>query len=323
MIDRRQMMGLGLAATVATTARAQSGGARVTAWPGSESFPLWPGSPPNSPPTPPRQRGEMSGNPASPGLWMRGVAIPTVSVFRPKRPDGRAVLSIPGGGYSFVSVENEGINVAQALNPKGITVFVLTYRLPIDGWKNPADVPQQDAIRAMRLIRSRAREFRIDPDKLGIVGFSAGGHLGATLATGHADRVYADVDAADRLSARPAFAGLVYAVTTIAVGGPKGQSRKNLLGDDPDPALVARYAAESRIDMNTPPIFLVHAIDDGLVPVDMSLSTLATARAAGVPVEAHLYEKGGHGFGVGNGPDHPAAGWTDIFDRWITRQLAG
>jgi acetyl esterase/lipase len=238
-------------------------------------------------------------------------------VFRPAKPDGRAVLVIAGGGYNFVSVHNEGIDVANALTPHGITCFVLVYRLPGEGWSNRADVPLQDAQRAMRLIRARAATWGVDSAKLGLVGFSAGGHLGATLAVGHSDQVYAAVDAADTQPARPAYAGLVYPAVSFNSAGFEGRKRNGLWGDSTDPATAARYNPLTRVDGSTPPIFLCHAVNDGTVPVKQSLAMIDACIAAKVPVEAHILEKGGHGFGGMHLPaDSSGRLWTELFARW-------
>lgn len=324
-IDRRTLLGTALALPVAAAAsqgaqaQARTG---MTPWPPAEHFRLWPGKAPGAPAKLPTPRPEMSGNPAQPELWMRGTADPIVAVYRPERPDGRAVLSIPGGGYGFVSLENEGIDVASVLNPLGITVFVLSYRLPGDGWANRADVPLQDAQRAMRLIRANAGRYGIDPAKLGVLGFSAGGHLAASLTVGHDDRIYTPVDAADRQSARPAYSGLVYPVTSLSRPGTHSGSGNNLLGPNPDEATRRRYDTPPRITGATPPLFLVHAIDDPLVPLEQSLDVLAAARAAKVPVEVHFFEKGGHGFGAKHLPETaPGRGWLRLFDLWMQPHL--
>jgi acetyl esterase/lipase len=241
-------------------------------------------------------------------LWLRGIAEPMVAIFRPARPDGRAVLIIPGGGYGFVSVHNEGIDVASTLTPHGITCFVLAYRLPGEGWIGRADVPLQDAQRAMRLIRARAATWRIDPARLGLIGFSAGGHLGLSLAVGHGDHVYAPLDAADRLPARPAYAGIAYP----AVGG-----FPPFWGEAPTADVQARYTVVPRIGLETPPLFLVHALDDPVVPIRNSLDLISAARANHVPVEAHLLESGGHGFGALHLPAHSSGRlWPELFERW-------
>ncbi|MBB5708861.1 alpha/beta hydrolase [Sphingomonas xinjiangensis] len=315
-IDRRSLIGVAATLPLATMATAQQAAPPPVVWPPAEHFPLWPNTPPGAPsrlPTPSSERNGYQGA----ELWLRGIDRPYVAVYRPKKPDGRAVLSIPGGGYGFLSVSNEGIDVAAALNPQGITVFVLAYRLPREGWRNHADVPLQDAQRAMRLIRANAAKYRIDPARLGLLGFSAGGHLGAMLAVGHADRVYAPVDAADTQPARPAYAGLVYPVVSFATAGLNSRSSGMLLGDNRDPGLLARYTPLNRITADTPPIWLLHAMDDATVPVAQSLAMVEACQRVRVPVEAHLLERGGHGFGALHLPAQaPGRSWPEILGRW-------
>jgi acetyl esterase/lipase len=253
-------------------------------------------------------------------LWLRGVAEPHVGVFRPAKPDGRAVLVIPGGGYEFVSVHNEGIDVAAELTAQGITCFVLAYRLPGEGWDKRVDVPLQDAQRAMRLIRARAASWGIDPAKLGVLGFSAGGHLAAMLAVGHADPVYAAVDAADALPAHPAYAGLGYAVVSYTTNGFDTRTDSGLWVGLPDAATAARYDPLARVSTATPPCFVFHAVDDGTVPIRQSIAWMESCLAAKVPVETHLFEKGGHGFGGKHlAADLPGRLWPVQFGRWTAK----
>lgn len=324
MIDRRTMIGGAMGLTLASAASAQDAaipyvlGTGTAAWPPREHFRLWPNTPPGAPSPLPTNNFTINGSFKE--LWLRGVSEPMVGVYRPAKPDGRAVLSIPGGGYGFVSVENEGIDVAKALTPHGITVFVLAYRLPGEGWTNRPDVPLQDAQRAMRLIRASAGKYGIDPAKLGLVGFSAGGHLGGSLAVGHDDKVYAPIDAADALSARPAYAGLVYPAVSFHSAGFEERKSNGLWGETTDPETRARYTPLTRVSAATPPIFLVHAMDDGTVPVQQSLAMIDACRKHQVPVEALLFEKGGHGFGALHLPvDSPGRLWTEIFARWIAK----
>ncbi|HEU4960257.1 MAG TPA: alpha/beta hydrolase [Sphingomonas sp.] len=324
-IDRRTVIGAGLGLTLASAAHAQdwpqpssaSTAPDKPAWP-PEHFPLWPGRPPGAPADLPQKHNTMNGPAGHRQLWLTGIPEPIVAVYRPKNPDGRALMTIPGGGYHFVSVQNEGIEVAETFVPEGITVFVLAYRLPGEGWANRWNVPLQDAERAMRLIRANAAKYRIDPDTLGIVGFSAGGHLAASLATSYDDKVYDPVDAADTLSAKPRFAGLIYPVINSVLGS-SGGTYANLLGPDPDPAIRARYETDKRVTPETPPLFLAQALDDGTVDPRNSLAMLEAARAAKVPVEAHLFEKGGHGFGPKRAaPDALTAKlWPELFSAWM------
>ncbi|MBX3595464.1 MAG: alpha/beta hydrolase [Sphingomonas sp.] len=315
-------MGVAAAASPASAQNRAKVFAPTPPWPPREHFMLWPGLPPGSPPGLVPASEPVPLPLGTPQRWEKGIRHPYVGVYRPQQPDGRAVLAIPGGGYVFVSLINEGVNVARALNPHGITVFVLAYRLPGEGWLERTDVPLQDAQRAMRLIRANAAHYRIDPAKLGICGFSAGGNLGAALTVGHEDAVYRPVDVADRLSARPSFTGLAYPVTSFASAGPTSRSGPNLLGADPPAGAAERYDMLARASAAMPPLFLIHAMDDGTVPVTQSLSAIEVARRFKVPVEAHLLERGGHGFGAASlKPANPGSTWLDWFEKWTAMHM--
>jgi acetyl esterase/lipase len=324
-IERRAFLG-GAAAILAASARAQDyqDPAVVAAepgaplWPGKERFPLWPGIPPGAPNPLPRAQWVMFPDPTYRQLWVKGIASPEVVVFRPALPDGSAILAIPGGGYGFLAVQNEGLHPAERFNAERTTVFVLSYRLPGEGWANRALVPLSDAQRAMRLIRARAADFKIDPGRLGVLGFSAGGHLAADLSVSYDQPAYAPVDADDHLSARPAFAGLIYPVATFQYFT-HGGSRDALLGPNASATLTRARSPELHVTSATPASFVVHAFDDGLVPIDNSLAWVAAARAAKAPVEAHLLAEGGHGFGLHLPPGNPGSRWPDLFALWMRR----
>ncbi|WP_404710014.1 alpha/beta hydrolase [Sphingomonas sp. MMS24-J13] len=280
------------------------------AWRAAETLPLWPNDPP----------GHGFAPRALPADWsdafVRNVARPALHVFRPARPNGRALLVIPGGSYVFVSIGNEGADVAREMTERGYTVFVLTYRLPGEGWADRADVPLQDAQRAMRIIRQRAAHYACDPAKLFVIGFSAGGHLAATLVTGFADPAYRPVDAADALDARPRAAALIYPV--IAMTAPIGHadSTAALLGADPSVAAIARRSPAEHVGAATPPLFLVHALDDPAVSPQNTILMLEAMRGAHRPVECHLFQQGGHGFGLG-AAGTPARQWPALLDAWL------
>jgi acetyl esterase/lipase len=172
----------------------------------------------------------------------------------------------------------------------------------------------------MRLIRSRAAGFGIDPRRVAAMGFSAGGHVAASLATRHQAKVYEPVDAADRLDARPDLSSLMYPVIDMARPFAHAGSREALLGASPAPAAEAAYSPHRHVDAATPPTFLIHAWDDPSVPVENSLSCLAALRAAKVPAEAHLFEEGAHGFGIFGARGKPAAAWPDLFLAWAGRR---
>jgi len=241
-------------------------------------------------------------------------------VFRAPRPDGSALLVIPGGSYSFVSVQNEGIDIARRYTPFGTNVFVLTYRLPGEGWKNRSRAPLADAQRAMRLLRARAAALHIDAQRIGVLGFSAGGHLAADLATAFDEACYAPIDATDKLSARPHFVGLAYPVASLMPNVVHTGSRDNLLGIDANAAEVAKHSPAEHVRADAPPAFVFHAMDDDAVPVGASLDWIAACRRARVPVEAHLFEKGGHGFGLHAPIDSPTAHWPELFAAWMRQR---
>lgn len=291
-------------------------------WPPRKHFMLWPGLPPGSPAGATHSNVPVPLPPGTPQRWEMGIRHPYVGVFRAARPNGRAVLVMPGGGYSFVSLINEGVDIANALNALGITVFVLVYRLPGEGWLSRTEAPLQDAQRAMRLIRARADGYGVDPAKIGICGFSAGGHLGGTLCVGHGDQVYQPANSADRLTARPAFAGLIYPVTQFSSAGPNSRSSGNLLGPAPAPGAGARFDVVARASAAMPPLFLLHAMDDGTVPYTQSVALMEAARRHRVPVEAHFLERGGHGFGGAGLPaTSPGAKWLEWFAAWTATHV--
>jgi acetyl esterase/lipase len=283
-------------------------------------LPLWPGSPPGAPTPLPRPSYEQrSKDPAFNDRWMRGVDHPSLTVRRAAQPNGTAVMLVPGGGYGFLAIDNEGEEQARWLNAIGITAFILRYRIPTEGWANRSTVPLADAQRGLRLIRASAARYGVDPAKVLAIGFSAGGHLAGSLATRHAERVYAPVDAADQLSARPDLAGLIYPVVSMAAPFTHLGSRDNLFGTGADPKALAAASVENRVTADTPPIFLTHASDDGLVPIANSLALYQAMLAAKRPAELHAFDQGGHGFGVRLAKTVPASAWPTLFAAYARR----
>lgn len=326
-IRRRGFLAASGAALVASTLGARAGESRSptaglpappalpvsAAWDEAPRVPLWPRSAPGAEDFAPEPV------PADwPASHLRAVAMPELRVFRPREPNGRAVLLVPGGAYWFVSFVNEGVEVAQALNARGYTAFVLTYRLPGEGWRHRADVPLQDAQRAMRVIRAQAGRWGVDAATVAATGFSAGGHIAATLATRHGERIAGPRDDIDVLDARPHAVALVYPVVTLEDRWTHELSRRLLLGERITRAEIARRSAERQVGPETAPLFLVHAVDDTAVPVENSLRLLAAMREARRPVEAHLLQEGGHAFGVGR-PGTPSAQWIDLMCAWLPR----
>lgn len=289
-------------------------------WPAKERFPLWPGSPPGAPKKKIQPNWTM--NDVGGGrheLWLRGVPFPEVHVFRAAEPDGSALLAIPGGGYEFLSVQNEGLDPAQRFNAERTTVFILTYRLPKEGWANPSIVALQDAQRAMRLIRSRAGDFRIDPARLGAIGFSAGGHLAADLGVSFDQPTYRPIDAADQLSARPAFLGLIYPVVTLLDEQLHYDETKVLFPTPPTQAEAELRSPVLHVGKNTPPSFLVHGANDNTVPVWHSFRWAQACWMAGVPAELHVFSETGHGFGLHIPKDQSGSLWPDLFALWMRK----
>lgn len=228
---------------------------------------------------------------------------------------GAAIVVLPGGGYGHLA-SHEGEGYARFLNENGVAAFVLKYRLGTDGYRHPAML--RDAARAVRHVRANASEWGIDPDRIGIMGSSAGGHLASTLMTrfdtgrpGHADPV-------ERESSRPDLGVLCYPVITMGEGTHRG-SRENLLGPDPAPELIARLSSERQVTAETPPGFIWHTAEDPAVPVSNSLAFAAALDEHGVPFDLHVYEKGAHGIGLGASSTHPSRHhpWADALLYWL------
>ena len=241
------------------------------------------------------------------------VIEPQITVFKAEKPSGAAVIICPGGGYGHLAIDKEGFKVAQWFNTKGITAFVLKYRLPSDLIMEDKTIgPLQDAQRAMRLVRENAQEYGIDTAKVGIMGFSAGGHLASSLSTHYNDNVY---KTDGTISAKPNFSILLYPVISMQDKITHQGSRENLLGKNPSTAEVERFSNEKQITPKTPPTFLAHAADDKVVPVKNSIDYFTALNQTGVPVEMHIYEKGGHGFGLGTTPATNA--WPQALVLWL------
>lgn len=285
------------------------------AWTAAPFVPLWTGTPPGGGFRPVKVPAD------SPATFLRNIDRPGLRLFRPARANGASVLVIPGGAYDFLSIGNEGVDIAQRLNALGYTVYVLVYRLPGEGWANRSDVPLQDAQRGLRMVRAAATKDGLDPHRVAVLGFSAGGHLAATLETDFAQAVYAPRDATDRIDARPDAAALIYPVIAASPPFSHALSAERLLGPKPAAAAVARRSPADHVTTTTPPTFLLHAMDDGAVVPDNSLAMMAALRRAGRPVEAHFLAEGGHGFGVGS-PTLPAGHWVEAFDHWLQREFA-
>ncbi|MEZ4686425.1 MAG: alpha/beta hydrolase [Bacteroidia bacterium] len=226
-------------------------------------------------------------------------SVPTLTAWLPEHPNGQAVVVCPGGGYSGVSITKEGIQVAKSLLEDSITVFVLKYRTPQDKFQvNKSIAPLQDAQQAIRHVRSNAATYKLDPSRIGIMGFSAGGHLAATAATQF--QRMADSHVTDSTSVRPDFVVLIYPVISMTDSLTHQGSQHNLLGKEASDIEKLAFSAENNVSAQSPPAFLVHAADDGAVPVGNSLAYYQACLEQSVEAEMHLYPKGGHGFGMNN-----------------------
>lgn len=247
------------------------------------------------------------------------VQTPTMDVYLPagSNATGQAVVICPGGGYGILAYNWEGSDPARFLSAKGITAIVLKYRLPNSKSNITSHLtPLLDAKRAIRTVRAHAGKWRINPAKVGIMGFSAGGHLASTLAT-HFDAGNATAtDSIERQSSRPDFAVLVYPVISMSKPIMHAGSRNNLIGASATDELAKLYSNELQVTKDTPPTFLVHATDDKGVPVENSLLFYQALKDKGVPAEMHIYPTGGHGFGLGIGKGYLET-WTDRLVDWL------
>ena len=244
------------------------------------------------------------------------VSQPTLTIFLAdqKKSNGTSVIICPGGGYGHLAINKEGYKVAKWFNSLGISAFVLKYRLPSDlTMKDKTIGPLQDAQEAIRMVRRNANKWHLDPTKIGIMGFSAGGHLASTISTHYSDKVY---DSKDNVSARPDFSILIYPVISMEDGITHNGSKENLLGANASKEMTAKYSNEKQVDSNTPKAFLVHATDDKIVPVENTINYYLALKEHNVLGEMHIYEKGGHGFGLGIEGTHKE--WPKACEKWLS-----
>lgn len=277
-----------------------------------QTFPLYTGTVPNSKPISVQ---ETSVTLANGGVRLSNVVQPTLTAFVPARElaNGTAVVICPGGGYGRLSIDSEGYDVAKRLNAMGVTAFVLKYRLPNEATQpEKAIAPLLDAQQALSLVRQQAAKFDLNPERIGLIGFSAGGHLAATAGTQFARPVGTN---GGGVSVRPAFLVLLYPVISFADSLAHKGSRTNLLSAQPSVPEIEQYSAERHVSAQTPPTFLVHAQDDATVPVQNSLVFYQACLRQKVPAEMHLYPRGGHGFGLHNKTTKDD--WTEHLKYWL------
>ncbi len=275
-----------------------------------EIIPLYPGAIPGAK----AQGPEVTETPAGAGMY-RVVIKPTLEIYLPEKDKatGAAVVICAGGGYSVIVYAGEGIPAAKEFAKNGVAAFVLKYRLPSDAAMADKTIgPLQDAQQAIKLVRERAAEWGVNPNKIGIMGFSAGGHLASTAATHYAKAL---IENSNNTSLRPDFQILVYPVISLQDNLTHRDSRKQLLGESPSKELVDLYSNELQVDENTPKAWITHAADDNTVDVDNSINYFEALRHKKVPVEMHIYPRGGHGF-VGR-----QQGWLNAVLKWMQTSL--
>ncbi len=285
----------------------------LLAQPAAPVLPLYPGPVPNSQPSTVQETAIALPNGQ---IRIATVVQPTLTVFLPPRrkATGTAIIVCPGGGYVRLSMDHEGYDVARRLAAMGVAAFVLKYRLP-DSLSQPDKTiaPLLDVQQALRLVRGQAAAFGVNPERIGLLGFSAGGHLAATAGTHFAQPVGQNPGP---VSVRPAFLVLLYPVISFQDSLVHAGSRRALLGEQPATAQVRLYSNELQVTAQTPPAFLVHAEDDQTVPVQNSLAFYQACRRHGVPAEMHLFPHGGHGFGLENKTTQDD--WMERLREWLT-----
>ncbi len=252
-------------------------------------------------------------------LWITKVQIPTIAVFLPtkKHANGQAVLICPGGGYQGLAYDWEGTDIAKWLNSNGIAGIVLKYRLPSStSLTNRHEVPLQDVQRALKLVRFNAEKWNISPKNIGVMGFSAGGHLASTLGTHFDEKFGYETNLIDSISARPDFMVLIYPVITMQEEYTHKGSRDALLGLHPDKVMIDYYSSELQVKAGAPTTFIIHSTDDPAVPVENSLLFYQALKRVGITSEMHIFPTGGHGYSLALNDDHLRT-WSDLLINWL------
>jgi acetyl esterase/lipase len=309
MIARRTLL-TGVAALTAVGAVQLVGAAPAMAekW---EEIALWPGQPPGrGGATGPEKLGEAGGGFGA----LSNISVPRMRVYRPAKANGAAVLVCGGGGYFRIQLWKESTPAARWLQQRGFTVFELIYRLPNDGWD--ASAPFMDAQRAMRIVRTRATEFGIDPQRIGIMGFSAGGHLAGFTALQPQRQLYTGTDIYEKASARPDFSVLLFPVVSLRKPYDTTRTRREIIGETPGPDAESAWSLETYASADAPPTIIFASADDKTTPPGHGILLFEKLNAAGASAELHLFRDGGHGWGLGR-PEQVLSQWPDMFVKWF------
>ncbi|MFM2257105.1 MAG: hypothetical protein RIQ28_952 [Pseudomonadota bacterium] len=309
MIGRRTLLGnLALLTAMGALELGMAAPAFAEAW---EEIPLWPGKPPGQGgPTGPEKLGaEGAGFGA-----LSNISTPRMRVYRPAKANGAAVVVCGGGGYFRIQLWKESTPIARWLQQRGFTVFELIYRLPNDGWE--ATAPFMDAQRAMRIVRTRAAEFGIDPKQIGIMGFSAGGHLAGFTALQPQRRLYEGADQFEKASARPDFSVLLFPVVSLRKPYDTTRTRREIVGNTADPEAETAWSLDTYASADAPPTIIFASADDKITPPGHGILLFEKLNASGASAELHLFRDGGHGWGLGN-PDQILNQWPEMFRRWF------
>lgn len=277
---------------------------------------LWSGRPAGTPDDLRQVVTERSPIPFRTDRVMTGICDPSLTAIVPERPNGVSLIAAPGGGYQRIGADAEGYKLGKKLAEFGVTTFMMTYRLPGEGHENASDVPLADAQRAVRQVRGNALNWGLDPHKILFMGYSAAGHMAASLGTAFDRPVYESVDYLDDISARPDFLALIYPVITMFDAFVHEGSRQALLGENPDEARKAAYSPDLHVTPETPQTFMVLADDDSAVPAENALGFYSALRRSGIPAELHVYRDGGHGFKLA-GQEAPALEWHRLLIGWM------
>lgn len=296
-VDRRSVIRMAIVMASANDALAQSS---------LEAIPLWPLAPPGKFATSGPEKVNAEGS-------ITNVGRPRLNVYRPARPNGAAVVVIAGGGYAHIEAGNESTPACRWLQSSGVTAFELIYRLPQDGW--PPLAPFQDGQRAMRIVRAGAIKYGVDPARIGVIGFSAGGHLAAMTAVRPDNQLYPRTNSVDDASARPDFVGLIYPVLSMMPPFDQTNARRELIGTHPVLADSEEFSVERHVDEHAPPMFLAQSANDPKSPLENSLMMFAALRAVRTPSELHVFQTGGHGWGMGR-PQTEVRAWPVLFATW-------